>query len=65
MGLRHAVKTAQLPGLTRDLPYGPEDLRWVATRTPEELYAEMLKLYPQRANPGSLWGGANKPWPHR
>ena len=26
--------------------------------TPEELYAGMLKLYPRRANPGSLWGGA-------
>jgi glyoxylase-like metal-dependent hydrolase (beta-lactamase superfamily II) len=29
-GLRYAVKTAQRPGLTRDLPYGPEDLQWVA-----------------------------------
>lgn len=28
------------------------------TSTPEELYSEMLKLYPRRANPGSLWGGA-------
>ena len=28
--LRYAVKTAQRPGLTRDLPYGPEDLQWVA-----------------------------------
>jgi glyoxylase-like metal-dependent hydrolase (beta-lactamase superfamily II) len=26
--------------------------------TPEELYAAMLELYPRRANPGSLWGGA-------
>jgi hypothetical protein len=25
-GLRYAVKTVQRPGLTRDLPYGPEDL---------------------------------------
>jgi glyoxylase-like metal-dependent hydrolase (beta-lactamase superfamily II) len=24
----------------------------------EELYAAMLNLYPRRANPGSLWGGA-------
>ena len=29
-GLRYAVKTAQRPGLTRDLPYGPADLQWVA-----------------------------------
>jgi glyoxylase-like metal-dependent hydrolase (beta-lactamase superfamily II) len=29
-GLRYAVKTAQRPGLTHDLPYGPEDLQWVA-----------------------------------
>jgi glyoxylase-like metal-dependent hydrolase (beta-lactamase superfamily II) len=29
-GLRYAVKTAQRPGLTRDLPYVPEDLQWVA-----------------------------------
>ena len=29
-----------------------------ATNTPEELYARMLELYPRRANPGSLWGGA-------
>jgi glyoxylase-like metal-dependent hydrolase (beta-lactamase superfamily II) len=29
-GLRYAVKTAQRAGLTRDLPYGPDDLQWVA-----------------------------------
>lgn len=29
------------------------------TKTPEELYHEMLKLYPGRLNPGSLWGGSN------
>jgi glyoxylase-like metal-dependent hydrolase (beta-lactamase superfamily II) len=29
-----------------------------ASNTPEELYAAMLELYPRRANPGSLWGGA-------
>jgi glyoxylase-like metal-dependent hydrolase (beta-lactamase superfamily II) len=28
--LRYAVKTAQRAGLTRDLPYGPQDLQWVA-----------------------------------
>ncbi len=31
-----------------------------ATRTPDELYAAMLELYPRRANPGSLWGGAKQ-----
>ena len=31
-----------------------------ASRTPEELYAGMLELYPRRANPGSLWGGAKR-----
>jgi len=29
-GLRYAIKTAQRPGVTRDLPYGPDDLLWVA-----------------------------------
>jgi glyoxylase-like metal-dependent hydrolase (beta-lactamase superfamily II) len=28
------------------------------TTTPTELYEEMLALHPDRANPGSLWGGA-------
>jgi glyoxylase-like metal-dependent hydrolase (beta-lactamase superfamily II) len=28
------------------------------TATAEELYDRMLELYPRRANPGSLWGGA-------
>jgi glyoxylase-like metal-dependent hydrolase (beta-lactamase superfamily II) len=28
------------------------------TSTAEELYDRMLELYPRRANPGSLWGGA-------
>jgi glyoxylase-like metal-dependent hydrolase (beta-lactamase superfamily II) len=29
-----------------------------ATTTVRELYDAMLELYPDRANPGSLWGGA-------
>jgi glyoxylase-like metal-dependent hydrolase (beta-lactamase superfamily II) len=29
-----------------------------ATSTAVELYTRMLELYPDRANPGSLWGGA-------
>lgn len=29
------------------------------TTAPRELYDAMLKLYPNRANPGSLWTGAN------
>ena len=29
-----------------------------ATATARELYDAMLELYPDRANPGSLWGGA-------
>jgi hypothetical protein len=28
------------------------------TTTARELYDEMLRLYPYRANPGSLWGSA-------
>ena len=28
------------------------------SRTAEELYDRMLELYPRRANPGALWGGA-------
>ncbi len=31
-----------------------------ATETARELYDAMLELYPDRANPGSLWGGANR-----
>ncbi|WP_405628652.1 hypothetical protein [Streptomyces sp. NBC_01174] len=30
------------------------------TRTAAELYEAMLALYPNRANPGSLWGGAKR-----
>jgi len=30
-----------------------------ATTTARELYEAMLKLYPNRANPGSLWSGAH------
>jgi glyoxylase-like metal-dependent hydrolase (beta-lactamase superfamily II) len=30
-----------------------------ATGTPRQLFDAMIELYPDRANPGSLWGGAN------
>jgi hypothetical protein len=30
-----------------------------ATATARQLYDAMLDLYPDRANPGSLWGAAN------
>ena len=30
------------------------------TSNARELYDAMLQLYPDRANPGSLWGGANR-----
>jgi hypothetical protein len=30
-----------------------------ATDTPRELFDAMIALYPDRANPGSLWRGAN------
>ena len=30
-----------------------------ATANARELYEEMLELYPDRVNPGSLWGAAN------
>jgi glyoxylase-like metal-dependent hydrolase (beta-lactamase superfamily II) len=29
------------------------------TTTPRQLFDAMIELYPDRANPGSLWGGAN------
>ena len=29
------------------------------TKTARELYDGMLAIYPDRANPGSLWSGAN------
>jgi glyoxylase-like metal-dependent hydrolase (beta-lactamase superfamily II) len=34
-----------------------------ATSTARELYDAMLELYPDRANPGSLWGAANNAKP--
>jgi glyoxylase-like metal-dependent hydrolase (beta-lactamase superfamily II) len=34
-----------------------------ATDTAEELYDGMLELYPRRANPGALWGGAKNAKP--
>lgn len=30
------------------------------TETPRQLYDQMLELYPDRINPGSLWSGAHK-----
>jgi glyoxylase-like metal-dependent hydrolase (beta-lactamase superfamily II) len=30
-----------------------------ATDTPRQLFDAMIELYPDRANPGSLWGGVN------
>jgi glyoxylase-like metal-dependent hydrolase (beta-lactamase superfamily II) len=30
-----------------------------ATDSPRELFDAMIELYPDRANPGSLWGGAH------
>ncbi|SKH58559.1 Zn-dependent hydrolase, glyoxylase [Mycobacteroides abscessus subsp. massiliense] len=33
------------------------------TSTAHELYESMLELYPDRANPGSLWGGAKRAKP--
>jgi hypothetical protein len=32
-----------------------------ATDTLRQLFGAMIELYPDRANPGSLWGGANAP----
>jgi glyoxylase-like metal-dependent hydrolase (beta-lactamase superfamily II) len=37
--LSYAVKTAKRPGVTRDLPHGPEDLQWVAN-TATLIYGE-------------------------
>lgn len=37
--LRYAVSTARRAGLTRDLPYGPQDLQWVAN-TATLIYGE-------------------------
>jgi len=34
------------------------DASVAVTSTPLELYERMLALYPDRANPGSLWGAA-------
>jgi hypothetical protein len=37
----------------------------VVTETPRELFDAMIELYPKRANPGSLWGGAKAAKAHR
>src|SRR5215467_4923822 len=37
--LTYAVRSAQRPGLTRDLPHGPDDLQWVAN-TATLIYGE-------------------------
>jgi hypothetical protein len=34
-------------------------IKYKSTQTARELYDRMLELYPNRVNPGSLWGSAN------
>ncbi|WP_248882441.1 hypothetical protein [Bradyrhizobium japonicum] len=63
------VTTVKRAGLSRDLPSGNPDLMWVANSSTliygerdavlVKLYEAMLALHPDRANPGSLWSGAN------
>jgi hypothetical protein len=48
------VLTIKRPGLVRDFNRLNE-----ATVNARELYDAMLELYPDRVNPGSLWGAAN------
>ncbi|AJE44449.1 MBL fold metallo-hydrolase [Streptomyces nodosus] len=56
----HPMILAQTAGYLRSFNAAVE-----GSRTAEELYARMLRLYPRRANPGALWGGAKvaKPTP--
>jgi hypothetical protein len=43
----------------RDAQRCPAITMNAATTTAHELYDEMLEIYPDRVNPGSLWGAAN------
>ncbi|WP_247499247.1 hypothetical protein [Bradyrhizobium sp. 149] len=52
------VTTVKRSGLSRDFPSGNPDLMWLAN-SPRELYGAVLKPHSDRADPGSLWSGAN------
>jgi len=62
----HVVAGHRQPGLEDDPAILDASARYLTdfsrlaeeSATPEELYAAMLALHPQRANPGALWGGA-------
>ena len=43
----------------RDAQRCPATTMNAATATARELYDAMLEIYPDRVNPGSLWGAAN------
>jgi glyoxylase-like metal-dependent hydrolase (beta-lactamase superfamily II) len=62
----HVVAGHKQPGLEDDPAILDASARYLTdfsrlseeSATPEEFYAAMLALHPQRANPGALWGGA-------
>jgi hypothetical protein len=56
--LNWKVTSVKRVGVSCDLLSGNPDLMWVANSS-RELYEAMLALHPDRANPGSLWSGAN------
>jgi len=49
------------PGIIEETRQYIHDFERVAsmTATAKELYDQMLEIYPDRANPGSLWGSAH------
>ena len=63
------VTTVKRAGLSRDLPSGNPDLMWIANSSTRirderevvlfEFCEAMPELYPDRANAGALWSGAN------
>jgi hypothetical protein len=55
--LKWDVFVAKRQGLTRDLPPGTKQQMW-SPISPTLIYDKMLERYPDRANPGSLWGSA-------
>ena len=53
------VDDPRIIGETRQYIRDFNRLESKTTTTARELYDAMLELYPERANPGSLWGAAN------
>jgi hypothetical protein len=63
--LQWSLMTKKRPSASQGVPPGKEALAWVSNTVTlisgvrdGELYDRMLEIYPDRVNPGSLWGAA-------